>query len=35
MSDFQDPPYRSIVERLPQGTSPADYITSLNITASK
>lgn len=35
MSDCKDPLYRAIVEKLPKGTSPADYITSLNITARK
>ncbi|HOW69085.1 MAG TPA: methyltransferase domain-containing protein [Phycisphaerae bacterium] len=35
MTDFQDPLYRSIVEQLPRGTTPADYITSLTVTARK
>ena len=35
MADWSDPLYRKIIEHLPAGTSPADYITSLNVTANK
>jgi SAM-dependent methyltransferase len=35
LSSLQDPLYRSIAEHLPVGTTPADYITSLAITARK
>ncbi len=35
MVDWQDPLYRKITARLPSGTKPGDYITSLEITASK
>jgi SAM-dependent methyltransferase len=35
MTSFEDPLYRKIAESLPEGTSPADYITSLNVTARK
>ncbi|MBX3409748.1 MAG: arsenite methyltransferase [Phycisphaeraceae bacterium] len=35
MTNWEDPLYRKIVESLPAGTSPADYITSLDITARK
>jgi ACR3 family arsenite transporter len=35
MSGFQDPLYQKVVEHLPPGASPADYITSLEITARK
>lgn len=35
MSAWQDPLYQKIVEHLPAGTSPADYVTSLQITARK
>ena len=35
MTGFQDPLYRSIVGQLPQGATPADYVTSLNVTARK
>ncbi len=33
LGELQDPLYRKIVEKLPQGASPADYITSLDIWA--
>lgn len=35
LTDGQDPLYRRIVGRLPAGTGPADYITSLDIRARK
>ncbi|MEP0842608.1 MAG: arsenite methyltransferase [Phycisphaerae bacterium] len=35
MSEWQDPLYRGIIEHLPPGTGPADYITSLSIAARK
>lgn len=35
MTNWEDPLYRKIVESLPAGSSPADYITSLDITARK
>ncbi len=35
MTDWQDPLYRRIVEALPPGTRPSDFITSLDITAGK
>ena len=35
MTSFEDPLYRKISESLPQGKTPADYITSLNVTARK
>jgi SAM-dependent methyltransferase len=35
MTDWKDPVYRKIVEKLPPGAGPADYITSLEVTATK
>ena len=35
MNNFEDPLYREIVKRLPAGTKPADYITSLEVQARK
>ena len=35
MADWEDPLYRKIVEHLPTGTKPADFITSLEIKARK
>ena len=35
MVDWQDPLYQKIVGRLPVGSKPRDYITSLEITARK
>jgi SAM-dependent methyltransferase len=35
MSDWKDPLYRQIIEKLPAGSSPADYITSLEVSARK
>jgi hypothetical protein len=35
MSDWNDPLYWKIVENLPAGAKPADYLTSLEIKAHK
>jgi len=35
MTDWKDPLYRKIIDHLPAGAKPADYITSLEITARK
>ena len=35
MTDWNDPLYRKIIDHLPAGTQPADYITSLEVTARK
>jgi SAM-dependent methyltransferase len=35
MTHFEDPLYRKLVERLPAGTRPADFITSLEVQARK
>lgn len=35
MADFEDPLYRKILESLPTGTKPADFITSLEVQAGK
>lgn len=35
MTNWEDPLYRKIVESLPAGSKPSDYITSLDVTASK
>jgi SAM-dependent methyltransferase len=35
MADWQDPLYQKILAALPAGSKPADYITSLEITARK
>lgn len=35
MTDTQDPLYRQIAAALPAGTGPANYVTSLNVTARK
>ena len=35
MTEWSDPLYREIIARLPPGTRPADFATSLNITARK
>jgi SAM-dependent methyltransferase len=35
MTCWQDPLYRRIIESLPVGTGPADFITSLDVTARK
>ena len=35
MTDWNDPLYKKIIEHLPAGSGPADYITSLEVTATK
>lgn len=35
MTDWEDPLYRKIIEQLPAGAKPADYITSLEVQAKK
>ena len=35
MTDWNDPVYKKIIEHLPAGSGPADYITSVEVTASK
>ncbi len=35
MAEWSDPLYREIAGKLPKGTKPADFVTSLNITARK
>lgn len=35
LSRFEDPLYRRIAEALPKGSTPADYITSIDVTAGK
>jgi len=35
MTDWEDPLYRKIVEHLPAGAKPSDYITSLEVQARK
>jgi AhpD family alkylhydroperoxidase len=35
MTDWNDPLYKKIVEHLPAGSRPGDYITSLEVTARK
>jgi arsenite methyltransferase len=35
MTDWKDPLYKKIVEHLPTGTGPGDYITSLEVAALK
>lgn len=35
MTDWQDPLYRRIIEALPKGSKPSDYITSLDVVARK
>lgn len=35
MTNWEDPLYRRIVERLPQGSKPSDYLTSLDVSARK
>ena len=35
LTDWEDPLYRKIVEHLPEGTKPADFITSLEVKARK
>jgi ubiquinone/menaquinone biosynthesis C-methylase UbiE len=35
MTDWNDPLYKKIIKHLPAGSGPADYITSLEVTARK
>ncbi len=35
MTSFEDPLYQKIIAALPTGTQPADFVTSLNVTARK
>ena len=35
MIDWNDPLYKKIIEHLPAGSTPSDYITSLEVTATK
>jgi SAM-dependent methyltransferase len=35
MTDWQDPLYKKLIELLPQGSGPADFITSLEVKARK
>jgi arsenite methyltransferase len=35
MTDWNDPLYKKIIEHLPAGSGPGDYITSLEVTANK
>lgn len=35
MTNWEDPLYRKVVEHLPAGAKPSDYITSLEVTARK
>ncbi|HTL58806.1 MAG TPA: arsenite methyltransferase [Candidatus Limnocylindrales bacterium] len=35
MTDWNDPLYQKIIEHLPGGSTPGDYITSLEVTAKK
>lgn len=35
MVDWQDPLYQKIIEQLPVGAKPSDYITSLDVKAKK
>jgi hypothetical protein len=35
MLDFEDPLYKKLIQLLPAGTKPADYITSLEVQARK
>ena len=35
MTSFEDPLYKEIVKHLPRGSTPADYITSLDVRAKK
>jgi hypothetical protein len=35
MTTWEDPLYRKIVERLPAGAKPSEYITSLEVQAQK
>ena len=35
MADWHDPLYKKIIEHLPEGSTPADYVTSLAVSANK
>jgi hypothetical protein len=35
LSQMQDPLYRRIAKKLPAGTHPADFVTSLDVSARK
>ena len=35
MTDWNDPLYKKIIEHLPAGSGPGDYVTSLEVTARK
>jgi spore maturation protein SpmA len=35
LGELQDPLYRKIMDHLPPGTKPADFITSLDVAARK
>jgi len=35
LTDWDDPLYKRLIELLPAGTKPADYIASVEITATK
>jgi hypothetical protein len=35
MTDWNDPLYKKIIDYLPAGSGPAEYITSLEVTARK
>lgn len=35
MTDWQDPLYKAIIAKLPAGSKPSDYITSLDVSARK
>ena len=35
LGELQDPLYKKIAAALPVGTKPADFVTSLNVTARK
>ncbi len=35
MTEWQDPLYRKILEALPEGTGPGDYVVSLSVSAEK
>jgi hypothetical protein len=35
MEDFEDPLYQQILQWLPAGTQPADFITSLEVQATR
>ena len=35
MSEWSDPLYQKITDKLPSGTKPSDFVTSLNVSARK